>query len=98
MRVVWCGLILRPHPEEARSAVSKDGRALRAMVRDASLRDAPHHEAHSIGATMVGCFSCMASSFLSIIFSLLYTSNIAWIARKFGAAPGSRAKSLLLSR
>ena len=34
-----------PHPEERRSRVSKDGQRARAcMVRDASLRDAPHHE------------------------------------------------------
>jgi hypothetical protein len=34
---------LRPHPEEARSAVSKDGAALWFETR--RLRDAPHHEA-----------------------------------------------------
>jgi hypothetical protein len=37
---------IQPHPEEARSAVSKDGLEFlgACMVRDASLRDAPHHE------------------------------------------------------
>src|SRR5947199_162505 len=39
---------------------------------------------------MLGCFSCIASSFLSIIFSLVYTSNIAWIALKFDAARAQR--------
>ena len=34
-----------PHPEEARTAVSKDGRPLIGLtLRDASLRDAPQHE------------------------------------------------------
>src|SRR5215467_2167187 len=41
---------LRPHPEEARSAVSKDGGGL--MLRDAALRAAPQHEAEESARKM----------------------------------------------
>src|SRR5262249_38408553 len=41
--VGWARRARRPHPEEARSAVSKDGGGL--MLRDAALRAAPQHEA-----------------------------------------------------
>jgi hypothetical protein len=43
------GQNITPHPEEARSAVSKDGQRVQVacMVRDALLRNAPHHEERS---------------------------------------------------
>ena len=46
---------LHPEKPEQSEGVSKDGNVLRAMVRDASLRDAPHHEvrSHSAGCSLV---------------------------------------------
>src|SRR5262245_60164008 len=52
---------LPPHPEEPERSegVSKDGRESEpaAMVRDASLRDAPHHEAERLSNAWRGCAS-----------------------------------------
>jgi hypothetical protein len=43
MRMAYSPALDPPHPEEGANApVSKDGAA---MVRDAALREAPHHEA-----------------------------------------------------